>query len=208
MKYKFVVSGSADLGKCNEGGQSSAKACGICSSDIFQRTEEIGREVVRQGGILITGATTGAPYAAAKGAKEEGGVSIGISPAATYAEHVKSYRLPTENFDFIIYTGFNYSGRNLILTKAADAVIIACGGFGTLNEFTIALEDNKPIGVLEGSGGVTEEIARLLENVKDPHRHGAGKVVFSKNPKELISKLTELIKKELKEPGEVDNTGE
>ena len=208
MKYKFVVSGSADIGKCNEGNPPSDGVCGICSSDISQRTEEVGREIVRQGGILITGATTGAPYAAAKGAKEEGGVSIGISPAATYAEHVRSYRLPTDNFDFIIYTGFNYSGRNLILTKAADAVIIACGGFGTLNEFTIALEDNKPIGILEESGGVTEEIARLLENIKDPHRHGAGKVVFSKDPKELISKLIVLIKKEQKDPGEVDNVGE
>lgn len=208
MRYKFVVSGSADVGKCDVNKQSSGEVCGICSSDILRRTEDIGREIVRQGGILITGATTGAPYAAAKGAKEEGGVSIGISPAATYAEHVKSYRLPMDHFDFIIYTGFDYSGRNLILTKAADAVIISCGGFGTLNEFTIALEDNKPIGILQESGGATEEIARLLENIKDPHRHGAGKVVFSKDPKELVAKLIELIKKEQKEPREVEHEGE
>lgn len=208
MRYKFVVSGSADVGKCDINKQSSSEACGICSSDVLQRTEEVGREIVRQGGILITGATTGAPYAAAKGAKEEGGVSIGISPASTYAEHVKSYRLPTDHFDFIIYTGFNYSGRNLILTKAADAVIISCGGFGTLNEFTIALEDNKPIGILEGSGGATEEIVRLLENIKDPHRHGAGKVVFSKDPKELVTKLVKLIEKEYSEPGKVERAGE
>lgn len=85
------------------------------------------------------------------------------------------------------------------MTKAADAVIVICGGFGTLNEFTIALEDDKPIGVLTGSGGTAEEISNLLMNVKDPHNHGAGKVVFSNDPKELIEKLVKLIEREQKE---------
>jgi len=204
MKYKFVVSGSADVGSRDAKGEN----CDVCSPDVLEKSKEVGREIVRQGGILITGATTGAPFAAAEGAKEEGGISIGISPAATYAEHIRSYRLPVDNFDFIIYTGFNYSGRNLILTKAADAVIIICGGFGTLNEFTIALEDEKPIGVLMGTGGATGEIQRLLENIKDPHRHGSGKVIFSNDPKELIAKLKVLIEKEHSNPGEVEHIGE
>src|SRR3990167_5944181 len=191
MLYKFVVSGSADIWECAVGG----KDCGICSPDVQIRSEELGREIVRQGGILITGA----PYAAAKGAKEEGGVSVGISPAATYASHVKSYRLPTDYFDFIIYTGFHYSGRNLILTKAADAVIVACGGYGTLNEFTIALEDERPIGVLTGTGGISDHLKDLLEKVDDPHKHGTGRVFFSNNPKELIQKLVELNDKDKKD---------
>lgn len=185
MKYKFVVSGAAEEG--------------FCTVDAVEKAKEIGKEVVRQNGILLTGATTGIPDLAAKGAKEEGGVVIGISPAASYQHHVKTYKLPTENYDTIIYTGFDYSGRNLLLTKSADAVIVICGGFGTLNEFTIALEDNKPIGVLEGTGGAVEEMHDLLEKIKDPHKHGAGKVVFSKDPKELIKKLTELIKKDQRE---------
>ncbi|MDO8495510.1 MAG: LOG family protein [bacterium] len=184
MKHKFVVSGSADTK--------------TCCNDTMAKAEEVGREIARQGGILITGATTGAPYAAAKGATEEGGVSIGISPAASYSAHVKSYKLPTENFDFIIYSGFHYSGRNLILTKSADAVIIICGGFGTLNEFTIALEDNKPIGVLVGTCGATDQIAGLLEKINDPHRHGAGKIVYRADPKELVIELTKLIKTDQK----------
>lgn len=183
MKYKFVVSGSADIS--------------TCCNDVLEKSEAIGREVVRQGGILITGATTGAPYAAAKGAKAEGGFSIGISPAASYRAHVKAYKLPTDYFDFIIYSGFHYSGRNLILTKAADAVIVVCGGFGTLNEFTIALEDDKPIGILVGTCGATDQIAGLLQNMNDPHRHGTGKIVFSGDPKELVQKLTKLIDKEM-----------
>lgn len=185
MKYKFVVSGAANMS--------------FCCSDAEKKSFQVGQEIVRQNGILITGATTGIPHEAAKGAKAEGGVSIGISPAATYAAHVKSYKLPTDSFDFIIYSGFDYSGRNLILTKAADAVIIICGGFGTLNEFTIALEDDKPIGILSGTCGASDEIYNLLKNIKDPHHHGAGRLVFSSDPKELVANLSALIDKDRKD---------
>jgi len=184
VKYKFVVSGAADTS--------------FCCSDAEKKAYRIGQEVIKQGGILITGATTGIPHMSAKGAKEANGISIGISPAATYAAHVKSYKLPTDFFDFIIYSGFGYSGRNLILTKAADAVIIICGGFGTLNEFTIAMEDDKPIGVLTGTCGTSDQIYSLLKNINDPHRHGAGKLVFSDDPKTLIADLIKIIDKDKK----------
>lgn len=194
MKYKFVVSGAADMS--------------FCCSDASQKAYDVGREIVRQNGILITGATTGIPHESARGAKDEGGISIGISPAATYAAHVKSYRLPTDYFDFIIYSGFDYSGRNLILTKSADAVIIICGGFGTLNEFTIALEDDKPIGVLSGTCGTSDQIYGLLKNINDPHRHGAGRLVFSSDPKELIKGLVEMIDRDRKDVKVVLPVGE
>jgi len=146
----------------------------------------------------------------AKGAKDEGGISIGISPASTYAAHVKTYRLPTDYFDFIIYSGFDYSGRNLILTKAADAVVVICGGFGTLNEFTIALEDDKPIGILSGTCGVSDQIYNLLKNINDPHHHGAGRLVFSSDPKELIAGLKAIVdkdRKDVKVEPHVENNG-
>ncbi len=186
MKYKFAVSGAASEG--------------YCDLDAPEKAEEIGREAIRQGGLLLTGATTGIPDYAAKGAKEEGGIVIGLSPAATFQHHVKTYKLPFEYYDTIIYTGFDYSGRNLLLTKSADAVIVICGGFGTLNEFTIALEDDKPIGVLTGTSGTADEIASLLKNIRDPHRHGAGKVIFSAEPKDLISRLIKLIEQDQKNP--------
>lgn len=178
MKYKFVVSGAAETG--------------WCTPDAEEKTREVGREIVRQNGVLITGATIGAPYWAAEGAKEAGGISIGISPAASMAAHVKTYHLPIDKFDLIIYTGFNYSGRNLLLTRAADAVIIACGRMGTLNEFTIAFEDGKPIGVLTGTGGMTEEIPHIIEKA---HR-GAGKIIYDSDPKSLVAKLVVLINEE------------
>ncbi len=178
LKYKICVSGAAESSHCGE--------------NALALSEEVGREIVRQNGVVVTGATSGIPYWAAKGAKEEGGISIGLSPAASEIAHVKSYRLPTDYFDLIIYTGFDYSGRNLILTRSSDAVITICGRMGTLNEFTIAFEDKKPQGVLLGTGGVADEIQGIIEKM---HR-GPGKVVYDTDPKELVRKVIELIDKE------------
>lgn len=178
MKYKIAVSGAAETEHCNRG--------------ALETAAEIGKEIVRQNGVLLTGATIGIPYWAARGAKEEGGISIGISPAATEKAHIKTYRLPTDYFDFIIYTGFDYSGRNLLLTRSADAIIVICGRMGTLNEFTIAFEDAKPIGVLEGTGGTADMIREIVAR---SHR-GPGRIVYDSNPKRLLEKLLKLVKKE------------
>lgn len=172
-------------------GVSGASETGHCAPDAVEKAEQIGREIVKAGLVLVTGATTGIPYWSAKGAKEEGGLVIGLSPAASEAAHLKTYHLPVDYHDVIIYTGFEYSGRNLLLTRSVDAVIVICGRIGTLNEFTIAYEDQKPIGILTGSGGVADEIEEI---VKKSHR-GPGKIVYSSDPKELVNKLTTLIDK-------------
>jgi len=173
--YKICVSGAAETGHCDP--------------DAVKKAEEMGREIARRGYVLVTGATTGIPYWAAKGAKEEGGTVIGFSPAASKIAHVKSYRLPLDYHDVIIYTGFYYAGRNLILIRSSDAVITICGRMGTLNEFTIAFEDDKPIGVLEGSGGTADMVKEI---VKKGHR-GPGKVVFAKEIHDLLDKVEKVM---------------
>jgi uncharacterized protein (TIGR00725 family) len=174
MKYKIAVSGSA--------------AEDVCPG-ADKLAEEIGREIVKHNGVVVTGATTGIPYYAARGAKEAGGISIGISPAASEVAHVKTYKLPTDVFDLIIYTGFGYSGRNLLLTRAADAVITICGRIGTLNEFTIAFEDKKPQGVLIGSGGMADRIPTLLKQA----RRGNGNVTYNEDPIALVHQVLDLV---------------
>ena len=178
LKPKICVSGAAETEHCGE--------------SVLEKTKELGREIVRQGAILVTGATTGLPLWAAMAAKEEGGVSLGISPAATEYEHVNDYGLPLEYLDLIIYTGFGYSGRNLLLTRSSDAVLIGCGRIGTINEFTIAFEDGKPVGILEGEWETDEVIKTIIEK---GHR-GNPKVVYDSNPKKLVEKVLELVKKD------------
>ena len=178
LKFKICVSGAA--------------VTDHCAPDTMEKTKELGRQVVAHNSVLVTGATTGAPLWAAIGAKEAGGFVIGVSPAATEKEHVKKYRLPVDYHDMFIYTGFGYSGRNLLLTRSSDAIIVVCGRIGTLNEFTIAFEDSKPIGVLTGTGGIADEIEGILEKA---HR-GANRVVFDSDPKTLIEKVLELAREE------------
>lgn len=178
LKFKICVSGAAETSHCGP--------------DAMEKAKVLGQEVVRHNAILINGATTGFPLWTARGAKEVGGFVVGISPASSEKEHIETYNLPVEYNDMIIYTGFGYSGRNLLLTRASDAVIVGCGRMGTLNEFTIAFEDNKPIGILEGDWE-TDEIVKL---VVEKSRRGPGKIVYDPDPKTLVEKVIELIRKE------------
>jgi len=130
------------------------------------------------------------PLWAAIGAKEKGATSIGISPAANEREHLEVYRLPVDYMDLIIYTGFGYSGRDLILTRSCDAVLFGCGRIGTIHEFTVAFEDKKPIGVLEGPWETDETIKMIIEKGHRIH----DKIVFDTNPKTLIEKVINLVK--------------
>ena len=176
-EIKICVSGAAETSHCGK--------------EAYERAKELGREIVRQGSTILTGATTGFPYWATIGAKEVGGTSVGISPAASVEEHIHAYKLPTNNMDLIIYTGFGFSGRNLMLTRSPDAVIVGCGRIGTINEFTIAYEDGKPIGVLEGDWSADEVIKMIIEKGNRPTTN----IVFDKDPKRLVEKVIELVVK-------------
>src|ERR1700690_2287456 len=90
---------------------SGAAETGHCGVDALDKAKELGREIARQGAVLVTGATTGFPFWAAMGVKEEDGISIGISPAASEKEHVEVYKLPLDYMDLIMYTGVGYPGR-------------------------------------------------------------------------------------------------
>lgn len=178
LKYKIGISGAAETGHC--------------AIDAHEKAEMIGGEIAKRGMVLVTGATTGIPYWSAKGAKEAGGIVVGLSPAASQIAHLNTYHLPVDYHDLIIYTGFDYAGRNLLLTRTADALIIICGRIGTLNEFTIGFEDHKPIGVLEGTGGTADMLREIVTN---SHR-GPGKVIFDKSPIKLLDRLVEVIEEE------------
>jgi len=152
--------------------------------------EAVGGAVARAGAILTTGATTGLPAHAAIGAKKAGGTVFGFSPASTKGEHTRKYRLPLTDMDVVVFTGSGYAGRNLILTRSSDAVIIVGGRIGTLNEFTIAFEDRKVIGVLEGSGGITSELKDILNVAKKGKKH----VLFDTDPQRLVTRVIKEIK--------------
>ncbi len=176
-QIKICVSGAAETGHCGIG--------------ALEKAKELGREIARQGAILVTGATTGFPFWAAMGAKEEGGISIGFSPAATEQEHAETFKLPLDYMDMIIYTGFGYPGRDLLLTRSVDIVICGCGRIGTIHEFTVAFEDGKVVGIYEGPWDMGEELKEILEK---SHRPNA-KVITGSDPKKLVADAIALLKK-------------
>ncbi len=175
MQYKIAVSGSANNN---------------CTKGAFKKSYEVGRQIGLHGAVLVTGATIGIPEWATRGTKAVGGISIGLSPAVSKQAHVHTYKLPTRYMDLIIYTGFDYSGRNMLMTRASDAVITICGRIGTLNEFTTAFEDKRVVGVLTGTGGVEGEIKDILRVSK----RGQKRIVFDADPKVLVEKVIKLIR--------------
>jgi uncharacterized protein (TIGR00725 family) len=175
LKIRIAVAGAAEMG--------------FLGNVAYEEAQEIGREVVKQGGILVSGATTGFPLWAAKGAKEEGGISVGLSPASSEVEHVETYRLPLDYMDLIIYTGFGYPGRDLLMTRTADAVIIGPGRIGTIHEFTIAFEDSKPVGILTGDWEDTDDV---IKNIIEKGHRPNDKVFFEENPKKLVARLMKM----------------
>src|SRR5262249_13001041 len=127
--------------------------------------------------IIITGAGHGLPYTVAFQAAKKG-IEIWGYPPVTDIEHQRKY---TPECDLSIYAKTIFIPktfplkkslnmcrvyRNFQSTKASDAGIIIAGRWGSLNEFTNLYEMGKVIGVLKGTGGVADEVPKLLQKIK------------------------------------------
>ena len=155
---------------------------------VKKLAEDLGSVLAREECVLVTGATTGLPDLVAKAFRSQRRLRAGqfhLPPIHT--EH-RRLGLPDDGADVIIYTGFGYKGRNVINVRSADIVIIFGGATGTLNEFTIAYDEGKIIGVLEGSGGVADHVREVIEFCKKPT---PGLVIFDKEPERLVQRCLE-----------------
>lgn len=175
LKIKIGVSGASDTG-----------TCGVHALD---QAKELGKEIARHGAVLLTGASAGFPMWAAMGAKEEKGFVVGLSPASTEHEHLDIYRMPLLYTDIVLYTGFGEPGRDLLFSRSADALIVGCGKVATVNEFSIAFEEGKPVGVLEGEGS----IAPLVKDIVARGGYPSQNIIFDTDPKVLVQKLIDLV---------------
>ncbi len=175
MNYTICVSGAA-AGKTVQ-----------TSSELAER---VGTAIAKAGHITTTGATVGLPYFAARAATKAGGMSIGFSPASSLREHLYKYRLPIGIYDFVNFTGMHYVGRDVMLVQSSDAIITVGGRFGSLHEFTTALESNMPCGVLLGSGGTADLIPDLLDKLEEPHRN---LIVLDDDPERLVAKIVAML---------------
>lgn len=149
----------------------------------------LGEAIADQGFILITGACPGLPYEAARGAKAAGGQSIGISPALSLHEHLYRYHSPADAFDVLVYTGSGLMGREVTNIHSSDIVVILGGRSGTLGEFAIAYDEGKLIGVLHGTGGITDEVERIIGTFE---KDTGARLIYSRDPAELLIRLSKI----------------
>jgi uncharacterized protein (TIGR00725 family) len=152
----------------------------------------LGRAFARRGCALVTGACPGLPLAAAGGAKREQGLVIGISPGLSLEEHLFKYDSPVDWHDVIIYTGSGLMGREVVNIRSSDIVVILGGSSGTLGELAIAYDEGKLIGVLQGTGGISD----LVKGILSACRKATGaKVIYERDPERLADRLLQVYRK-------------
>ena len=165
-KFQILVIGNNDNG---------------CTAELEKIAYETGIEVAKSNSILITGGLGGVMKAASKGAKESGGLTVGIIPQNDMSE-------ANEFCDVVIPSGIGLM-RDFLNALSADGVIAIGGGSGTLSEICAAYMYSKPIVVLKNSGGTSTKFAdQYLDHRKNV------KIIGVETPKEAV----ELIFKEIK----------
>jgi metallo-beta-lactamase family protein len=158
-------------------------------SDVARaKARRLGQVIAAQDAVLLTGACPGLPHECVTAAKEMGGTTIGISPALDRREHVWRYASPVTGYDVIIYTGSGLMGREVTNIRSSDIVIIVGGRSGTLGEFAIAYDEGKLIGILQGTGGLTEHIDTILHICA---KETGARLVFDEDPDRLLKALLE-----------------
>ena len=139
---------------------------GNCDKHLQDISFNVGREVARNKAILVCGGLGGVMEYASKGAKTEGGITVGILPGFDSSE-------ANPYIDIPITTGLSH-GRNLIIVRTARVLIAIGGSYGTLSEIAFALKLNKPV-----IGLCTWEIS--------------SEIILAKKPKDAVEKAIALI---------------
>lgn len=117
------------------------------ADEEYQLAFIVGKQLARKGHVVLTGGLGGIMTAASKGAKEAGGVTVGILPGTSQTSPANMY------VDIPIYTGMG-EARNAINVKSCKAAIAIGGEYGTLSEIALALKGGCPI-ILLNSWSIT-----------------------------------------------------
>lgn len=108
-----------------------------CNENIYSIAEELGRGIAAKGWTTLTGGLGGVMEAACKGAKQAGGLTVGILPGFSKTD-------ANQFIDIPIVTAMSHA-RNAIIANTADVLVAVSGKYGTLSEIAIALKLGKPV---------------------------------------------------------------
>ena len=130
----------------------------LTEPEIYHTAERVGKLIAGRGDVLFTGGSTGVMEAAMRGAKQAGGLTVGLIPAeskSAYA-HLGAY------IDIHIMTGLGELGKMAPLIHSVDGVIAIAGGAGTLIEMAMAYISKKPVILVPAVGHTTAAITHML----------------------------------------------
>lgn len=169
----------------------------VCPPESLDIGKQLGR-VCREYGInLMSTSTTGFPLWVALAAQGRSGdpsqatsTTIAFSPASSQREHAEVFRLPLEGFSHVIYTGFGTSGSSVLALRSSDAVIFGCGGMSSVLECVTAIQEGKPIGILQGPWETDEVLKEMLEKHYPQYEH----VITDADPRRLVDQVIKRIK--------------
>lgn len=150
----------------------------------LEMAEVVGREIAKRGGIVSSGGLSGVMEAVSKGAKEAGGLTLGILPGDD-ADDANRY------VDIPIATGMG-AMRDVLNVRVGDAVIAISGGVGTLRELTEAYE-TRPVVVLRGTGGWADKLPDLAYEGHYLEGGKVGYLHFASTPEEAVELAFRLV---------------
>jgi len=160
----------------------------VCGSDLddeklsdyaLKVAEQVGRLVAKRGFALLCGGRGGIMEAACKGAKQEGGLTIGILPySKDEANDYIDIAIPTNIGNF----------RNFLVANSGDVVIAIGGRWGTLNEISFSMIYSKPLILIKGTGGCVDEIINgcIMQNIQSEY-------FIANSAEEAINKAIEIM---------------
>ncbi len=151
-----------------------------CTSQHEKLAYEVGAEVAKSDSVLITGGLGGVMTAAAHGAHDANGLTVGIIPQEDASE-------ANEYCDIVVPTGMGLT-RDFLNALTADGVIIIGGGSGTLTETSAAYMHKKPMVAIRNQNGPVEQ---FIDGYLD-HRENV-KIIGVDTPQEAVKKILELI---------------
>ena len=191
MKFKIGVFGSAVTES---------------SGTLAHCAQVIGEKIAQGKNIIITGACEGLPMEAVKRAKSFDGFSIGYTAVTKKSDHEKLMGTSLSFYDELELIPDNYKHkndinicrkyRNVSSVSGCDICIFISGRWGTLNEFAIAHDMGKIIGVLTGQGKFSSQVKSLLDFFG---KSTSAKIIFNDNPEELYNSVIENAAKRYKD---------
>ena len=113
---------------------------GICGEELLELAEDVGRRLAEVGAVVLCGGLGGVMEGVARGADSAGGTVVGLLPGADPDDANPHITIP-------LATGMG-EGRNVLIARAADAVIAIGGEWGTLSEVAFARKVGVPVVLL------------------------------------------------------------